>query len=90
LEVDDLVPGYEVPAEHPWARKAEATLEAVLGRDPLGPLALYTTDACHLGGAGVPTLLFGPGDIAVAHTTYERLSIEQLLESVVGYVALVM
>ena len=90
LEVDDLVPGYEVDADHPWVREAEAALRAVLGRDPTGPLALYTTDACHLGRAGVPTLLFGPGDIGVAHTTNERLPVEQLLESVVGYVALVM
>jgi len=88
LAVDDLVPGYEVPADHPWAQEAEAVLRAALGRDPLGPLALYTTDACHLGRAGIPTLLFGPGDIAVAHTTRERLPIEQLLESVVAYMAL--
>ncbi|GAB4536334.1 MAG: YgeY family selenium metabolism-linked hydrolase [Anaerolineae bacterium] len=89
LAVDDLVPGYEVPAGHAWAQEAEAALRIVLGRDPWGELALYTTDACHLGQAGVPTLLFGPGDIAVAHTTRERLPIEQLLESVVGYMALV-
>jgi succinyl-diaminopimelate desuccinylase len=89
LAVDDLVPGYEVPAGHPWAQEAEATLRAVLGHDPWGELALYTTDACHLGRAGVPTLLFGPGDIAVAHTMRERLPIEQLLEGVVGYMALV-
>jgi acetylornithine deacetylase/succinyl-diaminopimelate desuccinylase-like protein len=89
LELDDLVPGYEVPAGHPWAQEAGATLGAVLGRDPWGPLALYTTDACHLGRAGIPTLLFGPGDIAVAHTTREKLPIEQLLEAAVGYMALV-
>jgi putative selenium metabolism hydrolase len=89
LEVDDLVPGYEVPAGHPWALEAEATLAMVLGRDPWGPLALYTTDACHLGRAGIPTLLFGPGDIAVAHTTRERLPITQLLESAVGSMTLV-
>ena len=34
--------------------------------------------------------LFGPGDIAVAHTTRVRLPVEGLLESGVGYVALVM
>jgi succinyl-diaminopimelate desuccinylase len=90
LDVDDLVPGYEVPAGHAWTREAGAILKAVLGRDPLGPLALYTTDACHLGRAGIPTLLFGPGDIGVAHTTHERLAVEQLLESVVGYMALVL
>jgi succinyl-diaminopimelate desuccinylase len=89
LEVDDLVPGYEVPAGHPWAQEAGAILGAVLGRDPWGPLALFTTDACHLGRAGIPTLLFGPGDIAVAHTTKEKLPIKQLLEAAVGYMALV-
>jgi succinyl-diaminopimelate desuccinylase len=89
LEVDDLVPGYELPTDHPWARESQATLRTALGRDPLGDLALFTCDAIRLGEAGVPTVIFGPGDIAVAHTTRERLSIEQLLESVVGYMALV-
>jgi succinyl-diaminopimelate desuccinylase len=88
LEVDDLVPGYEVPADHPWAQEAGATLGVVLDRDPWGPLALFTTDACHLGRAGIPTLLFGPGDITVAHTTREKLPIDQLLEAAVGYMAL--
>jgi acetylornithine deacetylase/succinyl-diaminopimelate desuccinylase-like protein len=88
MEVDDLVPGYELPADHPWAQEARASLDAVLGQDPLGELALYTCDATRLGEAGVPTVIFGPGDIAVAHTTREKLPIEQLLESVVGYMAL--
>jgi acetylornithine deacetylase/succinyl-diaminopimelate desuccinylase-like protein len=89
MEVHDLVPGYELPANHPWIQEARATLDAVVGRDPLGGLALYACDATRLGEAGIPTVIFGPGDIALAHTTRENLPIEQLLESVVGYMALV-
>ena len=90
MEVDDMVPGYELPADHPWVHEARATLDAVLGRDPLADLALYTCDAARLGEAGIPTVIFGPGDIGVAHTSREKLPIEQLLESVVAYMALVL
>jgi acetylornithine deacetylase/succinyl-diaminopimelate desuccinylase-like protein len=90
MEVDDMVPGYELPADHPWTQEARGTLDAVLERDSLADLALYTCDAARLGEAGIPTVIFGPGDIAVAHTTREKLPIEQLLESVVAYMALVL
>lgn len=39
----------------------------------------YTTDASELVRAGIPTVVFGPGDIAQAHTAEEWVSIDQLL-----------
>ena len=90
MEVEDMVPGYELSADHAWVQEARATLHDALGRDPLGELAFYACDASRLGEAGIPTVILGPGDIAVAHTTREKLPIGQLLESVVGYMALVM
>jgi acetylornithine deacetylase/succinyl-diaminopimelate desuccinylase-like protein len=88
LEVDDLVPGYVLPPAEPWLNECREKLGQVLGQDPLGEAAPFTCDASRFYQAGLPTVIFGPGDIAVAHTTDERISIEQFLESVVGYMAL--
>lgn len=38
----------------------------------------YNTDAGYFSRAGVPSVVFGPGDIAQAHSTTEFLAIEQL------------
>ena len=45
-------------------------------RKPLGDD--YYCDAANLAGAGIPTVVWGPGDIAQAHTTDEWISLEQL------------
>ena len=90
LEVDDLVPGYLLPSDDPWLKECRKKLSLVLDQDPIGEVASFTCDASRLQQAGIPTVMFGPGEISVAHTTDERISIEQFLESVVGYMALVL
>jgi acetylornithine deacetylase/succinyl-diaminopimelate desuccinylase-like protein len=91
LDVEDVVPGYELAASHAWAGEARAVLSAALGRDVgQGEIAGYACDAVHLyQGAGIPTIIFGPGDIGVAHTNREHIPVEQVLEAVVGMMGLV-
>jgi acetylornithine deacetylase len=38
----------------------------------------FGTDAATIAGAGIPTVVFGPGDIAQAHTADEWVSLEQV------------
>jgi acetylornithine deacetylase len=38
----------------------------------------YGTDAPAFAGAGIPTVVFGPGSIAQAHTADEWIAVEQL------------
>jgi len=45
----------------------------------------YATDAAVLAAAGVPTVVFGPGDIAQAHTVDEWIDVEQLRGAVQIY-----
>ena len=45
-------------------------------RDPVG--VDFFTDAGVLASAGIPSVVFGPGDIAQAHTTDEWVSVRQL------------
>ena len=42
----------------------------------------YFTDAAPLASGGTPSVVFGPGDIAQAHTACEWLAIEQLESAV--------
>jgi len=39
----------------------------------------YNTDAAHLAAAGVPVVVFGPGDIAQAHTVGEYVVLDQVV-----------
>ena len=51
--------------------------ESVLGRSEITGVP-YNTDAGALAAAGVPVVVFGPGDIAQAHTPTEFVEIAQV------------
>ena len=72
------VKGYTCPALEtdpglPWVRDF---MRSVRQKKPLG--VDYYCDAANLAGAGIPTVVWGPGDIAQAHTADEWITIEQL------------
>jgi acetylornithine deacetylase len=45
---------------------------------PLGPAVNFWTEASLFSEAGLPALVFGPGDIAQAHTADEWVALAQL------------
>ena len=49
----------------------------------------YWTDGAHLRAAGIPTVVFGPGNIAQAHAAVEFIEVEQLLQAVDAYTAFI-
>ena len=72
------VKGYTCPALEtdpglPWVRNF---MRSARQKKPLG--VDYYCDAANLAGAGIPTVVWGPGDIAQAHTADEWITIEQL------------
>ena len=84
-------PGAEFASSEPWlaapalaaedsAGLAARLLDAVAA--VAGPHALravpYGTDASTLSGAGVPSVVFGPGDIARAHTRDEWVPLDEV------------
>ena len=72
----------------PIVQAAQVAREHLLGAAPLGDAA-YGTDAsllAHLG--GIPSLVFGPGDIAVAHGPDEYLDLQELVRAVAVYEAI--
>jgi acetylornithine deacetylase/succinyl-diaminopimelate desuccinylase family protein len=63
----------ETPSDHPLVR---LFLESAQQREPQG--VHYFCDASVLAAAGIPSVVFGPGDIAQAHTADEWISLESL------------
>jgi acetylornithine deacetylase/succinyl-diaminopimelate desuccinylase-like protein len=66
-------PGFEIPAASPLVRHACA---ATATADP--QVAFYSCDASKIAAAGVPCIVLGPGDIAVAHTADESIAVAEL------------
>ena len=74
--------------DDPLLLRAKRVLSEALGR-PMGvDVWRFCTDGGFIAAAGVPCLGFGPGEDIMAHVVDERLAIAQLLEAVVGYMAL--
>src|SRR5207245_8440457 len=71
-----------LPAEGPPGKKELLAqlcgiLDAALGRHEVIAVP-YGTDASTLAAAGIPSLVFGPGDIAKAHTVDEWVPLDEV------------
>jgi len=69
----------EVPDEHPLPQGLAATIEDVLGRRPAFLGKPYGADMRLLvNEGGTPTIIFGPGDVAVAHAPNEHVPLAEV------------
>jgi acetylornithine deacetylase len=57
-----------------------AIIDSVVGRHEVVAVP-YGTDAAPLAAAGIPAVVFGPGDIAQAHTADEWIALEQVQQA---------
>lgn len=81
-------PPLDTPADHPLVRALAETAEAVLGRPArIGRFQAFT-DAALLQAAGTPAVVFGPGDLALAHTDDEHVAIDALRQAAAVYARL--
>jgi acetylornithine deacetylase len=48
----------------------------------------YSCDASKVAAAGIPCIIYGPGDIALAHTARESIPVDQIVAAVDCYAAL--
>lgn len=88
MRYPDTFPSFTTAADHPWLAEARSVLSTGLGRPVEVGTWRFATDGGHFATEGATVLGFGPGDEALVHTVEERLPIEQLVESLVGYTAL--
>ena len=66
-------PALETNPSHPWIQLlcVEARRKRTVG-------VHYFCDAAPLAAGGIPSIVFGPGDIAQAHTSHEWISVASL------------
>jgi acetylornithine deacetylase len=71
----------EIPADHPLALGLAATAEGVLGRRPPRVGVPYGSDMRLLIRLGAtPTVMFGPGDVHVAHAADEHVDLAEVID----------
>jgi acetylornithine deacetylase len=68
-------PALRTPGDDPWLRLVEQVADA----GPAGSIGYGTEGGLFAGALGVPVVICGPGDIAVAHRPDEYVTIDQLL-----------
>jgi succinyl-diaminopimelate desuccinylase len=85
----DLEPVFTDP-DDPWLRRVFAETERVLGRMPKVETATYFTDASVLTPAygNPPTIIMGPGPMAMAHQTDEYCEVAEIERCVAAFVAI--
>ncbi|HLS91534.1 MAG TPA: M20/M25/M40 family metallo-hydrolase, partial [Limnochordia bacterium] len=71
----------EVPAEAEIVAVTRAAARQILGEATVTG-APYSCDATKMTAAGIPTIVFGPGDIAQAHAQDEFIEVDQILRAV--------
>jgi succinyl-diaminopimelate desuccinylase len=81
------LPGVWTEPSHPWVREVFDVVARLLGERPVPRAAPYFTDAAALTPAygGVPTVILGPGELALAHQTDEYCRIDRLEQAVEVY-----
>lgn len=90
MSYPDTFPSFTTAVDHPWLVGAQEALATALGRPVEVGTWRFATDGGHFAAAGATVLGFGPGDDRLVHTVEERIGVDQLVESVVGYAALAM
>ncbi|MBI3578080.1 MAG: M20/M25/M40 family metallo-hydrolase, partial [Ignavibacteriales bacterium] len=75
------VAGMEVDEHAPIVKHVSRSVQHVM-RNVSIEAAHYATDAGVYNSIGIPTIVFGPGDIAQAHTDAEYIELNQLHHAV--------
>ena len=78
----DVLPGFaqspnDVAVDHPIVRALATALGVSSQPAPVEGLSCWT-DAALLSEAGIPAVCFGPGDIALAHSTEEYVDVTEI------------
>jgi acetylornithine deacetylase len=66
-----------VDPANPWLRRLQSTIATVTGCGEITGVP-FATNASTLAAAGIPSVVFGPGDIAQAHTHDEWVEVAQV------------
>jgi succinyl-diaminopimelate desuccinylase len=73
-----ILAGVETPSSAPIVQAALAASRRAVGADVTVEGVPYSTDACRLGIAGIPSVVLGPGSIDQAHTVDEWVDLTEV------------
>ena len=86
IEVDTFCESSEIDAEHPFVADVNRSVSAMTGRRAGLTGLPFTTDARFMRNQlGIPSVVFGPGELDVAHTVDEYVDVEALVSAVGVY-----
>lgn len=89
VQQEKVYPGWVLPAEHLLVRAGLEAGRLALGRRPrLGHWAASTNGVATMGRHGIPTIGFGPADVALAHTPDEFVAVDELVKAATFYALL--
>jgi acetylornithine deacetylase/succinyl-diaminopimelate desuccinylase len=80
-------PPLELAPDHPLTRTLAMAVHRVTGRRPALSAMPAFTDAALFQDAAIPAVVFGPGDLGLAHSDGECIPISQLLQATRVYAA---
>lgn len=75
----EVFPSFEVDYTHQAVGVLTNAHNHVYGEKPVRDVSPSVTDGGWLAEAGIPTALYGPGDLSNAHAVNEQVSIQQLI-----------
>ncbi|MDQ0220674.1 acetylornithine deacetylase [Peribacillus cavernae] len=76
----EVFPAFEIETNHPAIRLLANSHNEVTGKNPVIDVSPTVTDGGWLADAGIPSALYGPGQLEHAHSVNEQVSIQQLIE----------
>lgn len=86
LEVQTFCEPSEIDQRHPFVGQVGDSFELMTGRRPGITGLPFTTDARFMRNQhAIPSVVFGPGELSVAHTTDEYVEIDALVTAVEVY-----
>ncbi|HEX9830949.1 MAG TPA: M20/M25/M40 family metallo-hydrolase [Thermodesulfobacteriota bacterium] len=75
----DIDPPFELEKDAPIVRVMEQSYRKALGKEPKFGAIKSWTDAGNLVVGGIPSIVFGPGKLAVAHTPWEYVELNEVV-----------
>jgi acetylornithine deacetylase/succinyl-diaminopimelate desuccinylase family protein len=75
----EVFPPVPLPEHHPALARLAAAHRAVTGEPPRQEMSPTVTDAGWLAYAGIPTVIYGPGELAQAHAVDESVAVADLV-----------